>query len=302
MPDVAGETWKGKVPADYRPDLAIICGYGTQPMEIAQGAVEAGRHPYMIGIENEADRSIRALPGETLAWGQIGKLFKLLEELEIRQAVFAGGVKVRPDFTAMKLDWGAVKALPQILVFMLGGDNTVLTGTIKLFEKHGVEVVGVHDIAPQLLANTGAIVGRKPNAKDFKSIRSAFAACRTLGRLDIGQAAVAEAGRVVALEAAEGTDEMLARIVEMRKSGRMPEEGKNGVLVKTLKPGQDLRADLPTIGPATVKAVVRAGLRGIVVEAGLSLILEREKTLKTLHTAGLYLYGIEAREIGEDNG
>ncbi|MEC9343482.1 MAG: LpxI family protein, partial [Pseudomonadota bacterium] len=110
----------------------------------------------------------------------------------------------------------------------------------------------------------------------------------------------AEGGRVVAVEGAEGTDEMLARIVRMREIGRMPQEGKNGVLVKTMKPGQDMRADLPAIGPDTVTAVARAGLRGIVLEADHSIILQRAQTLTAARTAGLYVHGVDAREVGND--
>ncbi len=300
MAGAAGERWSGRVAGDYRPDLAIICGYGSLPMELARGAVESGRSPYMIGIEGEAERPIRAYPGETLAWGQLGKLFRLLKERGISEVVFAGGVRKRPDVATLKLDWGGVKALPQVLVFMLGGDNTVLSGTIKLFEKHDISVLGAHQIAPQLLAKPGAMVGRKPGAKDFVNIRRAFAACKALGDLDIGQAAIAEGGRVVAVEGAEGTDEMLGRIPRMRKLGRMPLEGKNGVLVKTMKPGQDVRADLPAIGPRTIAAVAAAGLRGIVLEAGHSLILERDRTFEDAQAAGLYLYGVSARELSDD--
>lgn len=300
MAGATGERWAGRVPEGYKPDLAIICGYGSLPLEIAYGAVEAGRNPYMIGIAGEAEKPIRAFPGETLSWGQLGRLFALLRELGIGEAVLAGGIRKRPEISEMKLDWGGVKALPQVLIFMMGGDNTVLSGTIKLFEKHGVRVVGAHQIAPGLLAQAGAMVGRKPGAKDFLNIRLAFSACKALGDLDIGQAAIAEGGRVVAVEGAEGTDEMLARVVRMRKIGRMPVEGKNGVLVKTMKPGQDVRADLPAIGPRTVAAVAKAGLRGIALEAGHSIILDRDKTLDAARAAGIYLYGVEAKELGGD--
>lgn len=293
--------WAGDVPADYQPDLAIICGYGMLPVEIAQGAREAGRKPYMIGIAGEADDDIRQFPGETLGWGQLGRLFNLLEARKITEVVLAGGIRKRPDVRTLKLDWGGVKALPQVLVFMLGGDNTVLSGTIELFERHGITVLGAHQIAPQLLATPGPIAGRKPGARDLDNVRLAFSGCKALGNLDIGQAAVAEAGRIVAVEAAEGTDEMLARIVRMRQIGRMPPEGKHGVLVKTMKPGQEARADLPAIGPMTVEAVVAAGLRGIALEAGRSIILERPKTIGLARKAGVYIYGVEAGDIETDD-
>ena len=279
-----------------RYDLGVICGYGQLPVEIAQGALRAGRRPYLVGIEGEADAGISNFPHEIMAWGQIGKLFKLLKRLNISQVVFAGGIKQRPDLLKLKLDLVAIMSLPQVLTFMLGGDNSVLSGTIKLFERRGIEIVGPHLIAPNLLARAGSIAGRKPGAKGLQTIRLGFSACKALGAFDIGQASVAEAGRVVALEGAEGTDAMLDRIVSMRQIGKMPLEGKHGVLVKTMKPGQDMRVDLPAIGPNTIDEALRAGLKGIALEADRSIILEREKTIAAARNANIFIYGLTAKE------
>ena len=277
-------------------DLAIICGYGQMPIEIAQGASKAGRNPYLVGIEGEAEPNIADYPHEIMAWGQIGKLFKLLKQYGIDQVVFAGGVRKRPDLLKLKLDLVAIMSLPQVLTFMLGGDNTVLSGTIKLFEKRGIEIVGPHQIAPQLLAQKGSIAGRKPGSAGLRTIKLGFSACKALGAFDIGQASVAEAGRVVALEGVEGTDAMLERIVSMRQIGKMPLEGQHGVLVKTMKPGQDIRVDLPAIGPNTIKGIVRAGLKGIALEADRSIILEREATIQAAKKAGIFIYGLASDE------
>lgn len=284
--------------AETEYDLGIICGYGSLPLEAAKGAAAAGRKPYLIGIENEADpQMIAEHRGETFSWGQLGKLFSLLRERAITDIVLVGGIKQRPDWTKTKLDWTTMNLLPQAFMFLFAGDNTVLTGTIKLIEKKGFKVYGVHQIAPQLLVQPGAIVGRKPGSRDFKSIRIAYEVSKALGKFDIGQAAIAEAARVVALEGVEGTDAMLKRVAEMRQIGRMPLEGKNGVLVKTMKPGQDIRADLPAIGPMTVASVVEAGLRGIAMEAGHSLILEREETIRAARQAGIFIYGLSEAEV-----
>lgn len=272
-------------------DLALICGYGSLPMEIARGAVAAGRRPFLIGIEGEASLEITAFPSVFLSWGQVGRLFRILSQRNIVEVVFAGGILRRPELRKLRLDWGAIAILPEVLAFMLGGDNTVLSGLIRMFERRGISVSGAHQIAPGLLAGAGRIAGPAPSAGDMANIALAFDACKALGRFDIGQAAVAEASRVVAVEAAEGTDALLARIVAMRQIGRMPPAGKNGVLVKTMKPGQDMRADLPAIGPATVDGVVAAGLRGIAIEADHAIILEREKTLLAARKAGIFIFG-----------
>ncbi|MGI9400580.1 MAG: LpxI family protein [Rhizobiaceae bacterium] len=277
-------------------DLAIICGYGLLPVEIAQGSIKAGRNPYLIGIEGEADSNITGFPHEIMAWGQIGKLFKLLKRLDISQVVFAGGIRKRPDLLKLKLDLVAIMSLPRVLTFMLGGDNTVLSGTIKLFENRGIEIVGPHQIAPQLLAQKGSIAGRKPSGRGLQTIQLGFSACKALGSFDIGQASVAEAGRVVALEGVEGTDAMLERIVSMRQIGKMPMEGQHGVLVKTMKPGQDMRVDLPAIGPDTIEGVIRAGLKGIALEAERSIILQRETTIAAARKHGIFIYGLSTDE------
>jgi DUF1009 family protein len=224
-------------------------------------------------------------------------LFHRLGELDIRQVAFAGGIHKRPDIASLKLDWGAVKALPQALAFMFGGDNTVLSGTIKLFESRGVEIVGAHQIAPLLLAPAGRIGRLAAGSKDLDGVRQAYLACKALGAFDIGQAAVAEGGRVVAVEGLEGTDEMLSRIASLRASGRLPARGSHGVLVKAMKPGQDMRADLPAIGPKTVENAIRAGLSGIAIESGRSVILERDATIAAANRAKVFVYGIRPDEF-----
>ena len=287
--------------ADSQRNIAVICGYGNLPLEIAEGARMSGWEPFMVGIEGEAGDAIRAYDHEFLAWGQVGRLFRLLRQRGIREVVFAGGIHKRPDLFKLKLDFGAILTLPQALVFMLGGDNTVLSGLIRIFEKRGIAIVGAHEIAPGLLAGEGRIAGPRPGAGELAGIRLAFEACKALGRFDIGQAAVAEASRVVAVEGVEGTDALLERICALRETGRMPKTGKHGVLVKTMKPGQDMRADLPAIGPKTVTGVVRAGLKGIAIEAGHAIILEREATLAAATAAGIFIYGVVASQE-DDNG
>jgi len=175
--------------ATARPDLAIICGYGSLPVEIARGAIASGRRPLLIGIEGEAEEGIAAFRHEVLAWGQIGKLFRLLKECGIEEVVFAGGIRRRPELLKLKLDLGALLTLPQALGFMLGGDNTVLTGAIKLFESRGIAVVGAHQIAPGLRAGKGRLAGPQTSEKDLACVKLAIAACKALGSFDIGQAA-----------------------------------------------------------------------------------------------------------------
>lgn len=272
--------------------VAIIAGSGSLPAELAKGAADAGVEPYIVGIRDVASADIESFQHQYLGFGQIGKLFEVLSERGIKHVVFAGGIKIRPDFTSLQLDWMTVKLLPKILSLMASGDNTLLSGVIEIFESENITMVGAHEIAPQLLCDSGSIVGKNPAKKMLVNIQLGFKACKMLGSLDVGQAAIVEAGRVVALEAAEGTDAMIARIIELRQSGQMPKQGKQGVLVKTMKPGQDMRADLPSIGPETIVNVKRAGLYGIALEAGHTLILSKQDTLAKAKAENIFIYGV----------
>ncbi|MBL4891042.1 MAG: UDP-2,3-diacylglucosamine diphosphatase LpxI [Rhizobiaceae bacterium] len=272
--------------------VAIIAGSGSLPIELAKGSIGAGIEPYVVGIRDVASAEVENFQHVYLGFGQIGKLFEILHEREISHVVFAGGIKIRPDFTNLKLDWLTVKLLPKILSLMASGDNTLLSGVIKIFESENITMVGAHEIAPQLLCEENNVVGRMPGRKILENIRLGYDACKRLGSLDAGQAVIVEAGRVVALEGAEGTDAMIARVEALRLSGQMPPQGKYGVLVKTMKPGQDMRADLPSIGPETIDNIKRAGLLGVALEAGCTLILDREETLARARAEKIFIYGM----------
>lgn len=273
-------------------NVAIFAGRGSLPRELAAHLKKNGHEPFIVGIEGEVEPWISNYNHELFVWGKLGRFFKHLKKNNIKQVVFAGGV-TRPTLRFRDMDWGGVVSLSKVMAFMVGGDNSLFKGLIKLFDTHGVTVVGAHKIMPELLTTPGLLFGRKPSKKAMINVDKAFEACKALGALDIGQAAVAVGGRVVAVEGIEGTDGMLDRIASMRASGRLFEDGKHGVLVKTMKPDQDMRADLPAIGPQTIEGVIKAGLKGIAIEAGHSLLLEKEETLAKAKEAGVFVYGLE---------
>ena len=273
-------------------NVGIFAGRGSLPRELAEHLRAMGHEPFIVGIEGETEPWINDFNNKLFVWGKLGRFFKHLQANNIKQMIFAGGV-TRPTLRFRDMDWGGVVSLSKVMAFMVGGDNSLLTGLMKLFDQYGVTVVGAHDIMPELLTPKGILFGRKPSKKALHNIDKAFEACKALGALDIGQAAVAVGGRVVAVEGIEGTDGMLERIASMRVSGRLFEDGKHGVLVKTMKPDQDMRADLPTIGPQTIDSVIKAGLKGVAIEAGHSLLLEKEETLARARQAGVFVYGLE---------
>jgi DUF1009 family protein len=206
--------------------------------------------------------------------------------------VFIGSVDKRPDFSSIGVDFGTLKLMPFILRSMIGGDDTVLGNVVGFFEQRGIRVVGAHEVAPSLVATAGQVAGPRISGAAMDEVRVAMAAARSIGALDIGQAAVAVGSRVVALEAAEGTDAIIERVAGLKQSGRVKWSGRAGVLAKRSKPQQDLRVDMPAIGPRTVAAVAAAGLAGIVIEAGRVLIADRAVTVSEAERTGTFIFAI----------
>jgi DUF1009 family protein len=269
--------------------IAIIAAGGAIPVEVAGAAAAAGRKVFVIGLEGEADQRLRAYPYVAIKWGQIGRIEKLVRERGGRELVLIGSVSGRPDFTSLGLDLGTLRLLPRILRAMVGGDDTVLGHLVRYFEERGLKVLGAHEVAPSLAALPGRIAGPRASAAALDDGRLAMRAARAIGGLDIGQGAVAVNGYVVALEAAEGTDAMLERVESLRANGRVRWKGLAGVLAKCAKPQQDLRVDMPTIGPRTVAAVTRAGLAGIVIEPRRVMIADRAATVAAAEASGTFI-------------
>ena len=210
--------------------------------------------------------------------------------------MLVGRIKSRPDYQTMPLDRGGVLTRQAIMGIFHGGDNSVLLGAVRLFESRGFRIVGAHEIARELVVPPGWLTRAQATARDLKDGDLAFAAAKSIGAMDVGQAAVAVDGRVIALEGAEGTDGMLERVAVLRSNGRVPTQRRSGALGKCAKPHQDLRVDMPTIGPETVAAAAAAGLAGIVVEAGRVMIAEREETIRSANAHGLFLLAKENEE------
>lgn len=271
--------------------LAIVCGGGDFPIVLAEAAVDAGRTPFLIGLIGSADQRIEAFPHLWLRLGEVGRFFQALTERKIVEVAAVGSVK-RPELADLKIDVGALKRLPALAGLFGGGDNRLLAGIAKLLEKEGLALVAVHDVAPQLLASEGAITSRGPSAQALDDARIGAALLEALSPFDVGQAVVVAKGRALAIEAAEGTDAMLARIAEMRASGRLALKGRVGVLLKAPKRGQEMRLDMPAIGLETIAAASRAELEGVALAAGKVLMTGREACVRAADQASIFLYGL----------
>jgi DUF1009 family protein len=276
--------------------LGIIAGRGPLPCVVAAAAAARGVPLHIVAIRGEARDEIERFPHTWIKWGEIGKMFAALDRNGCEDLVIIGGVD-RPDLANVRFDLGALKTLPFLLSLGKGGDDHVLSRIVRFFENKGYRVHGAGDVVPEITAGAGKLGDKAPSAEDRADIDMAFDVVRALGRFDVGQAAVVIKGHVLAVEAAEGTDAMLARCAELREAGRAGRGGRAGVLVKAPKPGQEERVDMPTIGPETVTKAAAAGLAGIAV-AEQVLMAERAAAIDAANRHGLFLLGMTAEERG----
>lgn len=263
--------------------VAIIAGGGALPVEVARSAHATGNAVLAINLAGEADLQPlgQEVATEKVEWGQVGRLFSLLDAFGTDKLVIIGSVSKRPELRNVRLDWGGVQLLPRLLsTLMAGGDSSVLDKVADLFADKGYTLVGAHEVAPGVTAAAGLIAGPRPSDDLQIDLTQAGHAAWTAGHLDLGQGAVSVASRLVAMEGAEGTDGMLERVATMRQAGRFSSKGRLGALAKCPRPLQDLRMDLPAIGPRTIENAAKAGLSAILVEADHVLISTRDETVE----------------------
>ena len=258
------------------------------PVRLARDVMAAGRAVFIVAIREFADAALYAgLPHQVVRLGAGGTLIAAFRAAGVRDLVFLGRAK-RPSLLAMMPDaWMAAGMARLGRAFLTGGDDTLLRGVTRLLEAEGFSVRGVHEVREGLTAPAGLLAGPAPDAAQHADIARGVAVLEAMGPVDVGQACVVQQGLVLAVEAIEGTDAMIAR------AGALRREGPAGVLVKLPKPSQDLRLDMPTIGPATVAAVAAAGLAGIAIAAGRTLLAERETTLTDAAARGLFILSLE---------
>jgi UDP-2,3-diacylglucosamine hydrolase len=279
-----------------RGPLGILACAGSLPIEIAEAATSAGRSVHLVGIAGFAEPGIAAYSHTIVSLGQIGRMLSSLRGAGCRELVIAGALR-RPNLLKIRVDHGFFRAIGTVLRLTRGGDDSVLRRIVRFFESEGFEVVGVDAIAPHLLAGTGALGSVEPRPEHLRAISRAAALLRALGAFDVGQGAVATGDRTVAIEGVRGTDAMLEQIGAWRSEvvGGAGEDRDLGgaVLVKLPKPGQEMRVDLPAIGPRTVERAHACGLAGLVVAAGRALVLERAQMIAMADAHGLFVVGIE---------
>lgn len=256
------------------------------PAAVIEAAIGNGRDVFVLAFEGETDPGL--ITGYDHAWvklGAVGRSIKLLHQASVDDVVLIGAIN-RPSLGTLKLDMRGMQLLAKLGLRAAKGDDHLLSTIVRELEGEGFRVVGADEIIKPMLAPTGPITLAVPNDPMREDIDLGFKVAMQMGELDIGQAVIVQQGRVLGVEAVEGTDALLARV------GALELQGSGGVLVKVKKPGQDRRADLPTIGDRTVSGAIDAGLEGIAIHAGHCLLVNRDRMIEKADRAGLFITGI----------
>ncbi len=271
------------------PKLGVLAGGGDLPVRIIEACRRTGRPYFVVAFEGQTPAgTVAGTPHSWVRLGAPGKALKLLREQRVEELVLAGSVR-RPSVAEVRPDLWAAKFLAKVGSKALGDDGLLQALVRELEEKEGFRVVGAETLLPGTLAEEGVFGRIAPDAQARQDIERGIEVAHGLCEFDVGQAVVVQQGLVLAVEAIEGTDAMVAR------AGRLQRGGAKGVLVKVGQPKRESRADLPTIGVGTVRAVAGAGLQGIAVEANGALVLDRESVVRAADAAGVFVVGVAVR-------
>jgi DUF1009 family protein len=272
--------------------LALIAGGGALPVSLARHCRATGRGVFVIRLKGFSAPELTDFPGADVGLAELGRAIKVMHDAGCGSVCLAGHV-ARPDFAQLKPDLRGLAALPGAISAARRGDDGLLSYLVREFEKEGFVVEGADQVAENLTLSAGPLAQWRPKPEHQADIHRAMSAARAIGELDAGQGAVCCAGLILALEAQEGTDAMLARVAQLPREIRGGGEDRRGVLAKVCKPSQDTRVDLPTIGPRTVRGAFDAGLAGIAGEASRILVVERAEVIALADALGLFVIGIE---------
>ena len=272
--------------------VGVIAGGGAMPFAVAESLKARGLDPVLFALKGVCDRTAAEhFRHHWITVGQYGRAKKLFRQENCTNLVFIGTL-VRPSLSEIRLDWATLRIMGRVWSAYRGGDDHLLSGVGRIFEQDGFRLLGLKEIAPDLLMPEGSVTRKLPDQAAMADIAKGRDALQALGPFDIGQAIVVIDGHVVGVEGIEGTDELLARVADLRARGRIRAPGGRGVLVKAPKSGQDLRFDLPTIGSRTVKEAAAAGLAGLAVIAGNTVIADPQAMIETADSSGLFIIGV----------
>jgi DUF1009 family protein len=274
--------------------VGLIAGGGVMPFAVADSLIARGIDPVVFALTGACDPvAAERFRHHWISVGQLGRAEKLFRAESCQDLVFIGTL-VRPALSEIRLDWSTLRVLARVWAAFRGGDDHLLSGIGRILEQDGFRMLGIKDVAPDVLMPRGCLTRTLPDENSAADIARGRDVLAALSPFDIGQAAIVIDGHVVGVEDIEGTDGLLARVARLRAEGRIRAKSARGVLVKAPKSGQDLRFDLPTIGPRTVEGAAAAKLAGIAIVAGNTIVVEPQTVIKAADAAGLFVTGLSA--------
>ncbi len=270
--------------------LGIIAGGGSIPKKLIEFCKKNKRDYFVLAIEGNADKNLidDSVPHQWIRIGQAGTGFKRFHDEKVQDVIMIGTIR-RPGFFDLMPDLRTTAFFAKIGMKSLGDDG-ILRALVKEIESEGMAVKGVHEVLPEILVKKGVLGRHKPDKQAEADIRRGIEVALELGKLDVGQAVIVQQGLVLGVEGIEGTDELIRRCGDYRR------KGEGGVLVKLRKPQQDMRIDLPTIGPRSVTRAKESGLRGIALHAGNGLIVDEDEVIRLADKEGLFVIGVDPGE------
>jgi DUF1009 family protein len=272
--------------------VGVIAGGGAMPFAVAESLKSRGLDPVLFGLKGVCDpAAAERFRHHWITVGQYGRAKKLFRQENCTNLVFIGTL-VRPSLSEIRLDWATLRIMGRVWSAYRGGDDHLLSGVGRIFEQDGFRLLGLKEVAPDLLMPEGCVTRKMPDQSAMSDVARGCEVLRALGAFDIGQAAVVIDNHVVGVEGIEGTDELLKRVADLRTRGRIRASGGRGVLVKAPKSGQDLRFDLPTVGSRTVEGIAAAGLAGLAVMAGNTVVADAQAMIEAADTANLFIVGL----------
>jgi DUF1009 family protein len=279
---------------DISSPIGLIAAGGVMPFAVADSLTARGINPVLFALRGACDPvGVERFRHHWISIGQLGKATRLFRAENCRDLMFIGTL-VRPALSEIRLDWGTLRVIGRVWAAFRGGDDHLLSGIGRILEQDGFRMVGIKDVAPDLLMPEGCLTLEVPDEKAAADIARGREVLRALSPFDIGQATVVIDGHVVGVEDIEGTDGLLTRVARLRAEGRIRARTARGVLVKAPKSGQDLRFDLPTIGPRTVEGAAAGKLAGIATLAGNTIVVEPQAVIEAADAAGLFVTGLSA--------
>jgi len=270
--------------------LGLIAGGGALPVSVAARCEAEGRPVFLIRLAGFADAHLARYPGIDAGMAEFGKILSALKKAGCTAVCFAGTVS-RPDFRTLKPDLKGATLLPGIIAAASKGDDALLRKILSVFEGEGYAIEGADDVLGGDTLPAGALGTMTPTNAQLDDLRKALHVAEKAGELDIGQGAVVCDGLVLAVEAQEGTDAMLARVAGLPADLRGSAAERKGALGKAPKPIQDLRVDMPVIGPQTLELAAAAGLAGVGGVAGKLILIDRPTLVEAADRLGLFVWG-----------